>query len=136
MIIQIPANVLGNNVPQPVSKFFEAIFSTLEINSIIVIEYHLQTNSRDGHSNSSVTSRSYHLFSKHQIDRSVYLLPLTNAYNLQLGSSIKMAPSSLASTQTPYKMSIVGMRVSSALDDDIVSPVSKRLDLISHALYL
>lgn len=124
----ILSQLLTENGPQLVSKFFAAVCSTLGVNKITTTKYRPQNNGQAELFNSTFISRLRHYVSEYQTDWDPYLLPLTYAYDVQVYRSIKVSLFCLALMRTPPgPATVVPKRPNIATDDDMVFPLYARL---------
>lgn len=118
-------------------ELFVPVCSTSRVNNISSTEHHLQTSRQAECFDSTLISRLRHYVYEHQTDSDTYLLPSTQAYNVQVHKSTDVSPFISALTQTPSgPATFVPKRGGIASDDELVSPVYRMLELIWRAIDL
>lgn len=95
----VPAHLLPNNGPRFVRKFLAAICAYLEMKQSTTTTYHLQTNGQVESYNKTFVSGLRHYVAEHQIDWSILVRPLTNAYSLQVLRLTSTTPFRLVSSR-------------------------------------
>lgn len=97
----IPGWILTDNIPQCTSKFFNAVFAKLDIDTLITSEYHPRYSGQVEPFNRTVITGLIHYVAELWKDWDTFAYPLTYAYNVHVHPSTNLFPSNLVLTHPP-----------------------------------
>lgn len=94
-----PRHMLMDNFTQVFSRFLKTLCVPLGTKHLTTTAYHPRTNGTTERLNMKINARLRHYGAEHRRDKEIYVLPLTNANNVQERCYTSVTPSSLVLTQ-------------------------------------